>query len=285
MRKSLTGFLFVLTLNTSTLPQTFIQTGELGRFQNATAFTLSSAGFFYVSDASQNKIYKIDTLGKIINEIGGYGWSASAFDFPSDVFTNSLNVYVADRYNRRVQAFDKDLNFLYEIKSRDDRNNGRSSFSFGYPASCAVSNLGSIFILDEENKHVLKFSSNGEYMLTFGGYDYGKYSLKSPSGIRVVSGDASFIIDNSRLLLFDSFGTGAAILNFKDNMTGINSYYDLVLINSKYKVYLLNMKDMTANEMQLSREDDDEKIISSLYDGSSLYLLYENRIIKLKKAE
>lgn len=275
------AFLFLL-LSAAYFPQTFVQSGEIGRFQNASSFTFSSAGYFYVSDASQNKIYKIDTLGKVLNETGGYGWSSSAFDYPSDIFTNSLNVYVADRYNRRAQVFDKDLNFLFEIKGD---NNGRTSASFGYPASCAVSNLGSIFILDEENKQVLKFNSNGAFEAAFGGYDYGKYALNEPSGLRVISGDVSFIADKSRLIIFDSFGTGTAIITFKENITGINSYYDIITVNNESKAYMLDAKNMSVKEIQLAREDAEEKIISSLYDGNSLYILYRSGIIKLKKAE
>lgn len=275
----------ILLLSAVCYPQTFVQSGEIGRFRDAASFTLSSAGFFYVSDAALNKIYKIDTLGKIVNEIGGYGWSPSAFDFPSDVFTNSLNVYAADKYNRRIQAFDKDLNFLYEIDGDNSSSKSRSSYSFGYPASCAVSSLGSIYILDEENKQALKFNSDGEYAASFGGYDYGKFALSEPSGIRTVSGDVVIIADKTRLLLFDSFGTGAAILTFKEAITGINSYYDMVTANSDSKVYLINLKNLSASEITLSREDAGEKIISSLYDGSSLYILYNSGIIKLKKAE
>ncbi len=283
MRKLSLYLFLILVLSGSSFSQQFISDGEIGAFKSASAFSLSSMGYFYVSDASENKIYKIDTLGSVAKEIGGYGWSSSAFDTPSDVSTNSLNVYVADQYNRRIQAFDKDLNFLYEIKGETSGGSKRSSISFGYPTSCAVSPLGSIYILDSENKKALKFNSNGDFAVEFGGFDYGRFALSEPASIRAVSGDVSIIADGTKLLFFDSFGSGIAQLDMKEKITGINAFYDYVTANSESKVYLINVKDMSVKELQLMRGNSEEKIIRSVYNGTSLYILYENEIVKLKK--
>jgi hypothetical protein len=111
----------LILLIISSLPvngQELILLQEIGSFQSASSIAINQAGFIYVSNAGSNEIVKMDTLGNVIRTIGGYGWSASAFDYPIKIFANTLNVYVADRNNDRIQIFDKDLNYLSEISSR-----------------------------------------------------------------------------------------------------------------------------------------------------------------------
>jgi len=96
-----------------------------GKFSNAVSFSINPVGSIYITDADKNEIIKLDTLGNELNRIGGYGWNPAAFDFPADIFAQTLKVYVADKNNNRIQVFDKDLNFRYELTIRIDKRKDR----------------------------------------------------------------------------------------------------------------------------------------------------------------
>ena len=155
---------------------------SFGNFNSASAFSITSSGFIYIADDGDNSLIKLDTLGNVVKEIGGYGWSSSAFDTPVDVFANTLNILVCDKQNHRVQAFDKDLNFISELYTRES---GNPDERFGYPLSCALSSMGDLYVLDSENIRVLKFDLFGNFIQNFGGFDWGIYSLNHPKRLTV----------------------------------------------------------------------------------------------------
>ncbi len=150
------------------LPQKIQQVAEIGDFYQASSFSINAAGFIYVTDAGANEIIKLDTLGNELISIGGYGWSESAFDEPVDIFATTLNLYVADKNNHRIQFFDKDLNYLSEFGTNDIDN---PDYAFAYPTSCATSNQGDFYILDSDNLRVLKYDLNGNFLIEIGNHD------------------------------------------------------------------------------------------------------------------
>ena len=102
--------------------QQYILNGTIGNFRNASSFYVTSAGFIYVTDISSDEIIKIDTLGNKLKDAGGYGWTESTFDYPSDVFATPLNVYVSDKNNHRIERFDKNLNYISQLFTRNNEN-------------------------------------------------------------------------------------------------------------------------------------------------------------------
>src|SRR4030066_1714471 len=91
--------------------QNYVLDYSFGNFSSAFAFSITSSGFIYIADDGDDSLIKLDTLGNVVKEIGGYGWDQSAFDTPVDVFANPLNFYIWDKKNHRVKAFEKELNF------------------------------------------------------------------------------------------------------------------------------------------------------------------------------
>ena len=122
------------------------------------------SGNIFVSDIGLNTITKFDSTGKIIINIGGFGWEESTFDEPIDIVTNTLSLYVADKNNNRIQRFDKDLNYISEFSGKKD--NGK--IEFGYPTCIDISSIGDLYILDSDNYRILKFNLTGEYLQEIG---------------------------------------------------------------------------------------------------------------------
>ena len=146
-------FLSLLLFTVVSFPQNFELINSIGNFKNASSFYINPAGFIYVTDSNTNEVSAIDTLGTVLKIIGGYGWSPSSFDNPVDIFADALKVFVADKNNHRIQRFDKNLNFNFQIYTRDSDVEAER---FGYPLSAVMSNQGDIFILDSENTRIVK---------------------------------------------------------------------------------------------------------------------------------
>jgi len=259
-------------------PQNYTFSDNIGRFINASSFTYSSAGFIYVTDSGTNEIYKIDTLGKELKSAGGYGWDAGLFDFPSGIFANPLSVYVCDKNNHRIERFDKDLNYFWQLSTR---NSDTTAQRFGYPLGCTVSQQGDLYILDSENKRIVKFDLFGKFALNFGGYDAGTYSLSVPQSIAISNSNNLYVTDGRQIVVFDLYGTGSAIIKSDDELKSINITFNMLTVNSDSTIYFcnLNQSDGTLNKLQLSGLDKIPEIMGSFIFNNKLYLLTKETIL------
>jgi len=270
-------FLASMLLNISQA-QDYYFSNKIGEFEEASAFDINASGFIVVADKFKNEIIKIDTNGNQIVTIGGYGWDAASFDFPADVFSNALSVYVCDFNNHRVQRFDKDLNFISQLNTRESEN---SEERFGYPVSCVTSNIGDLFILDSENKRIIKFDLFGNFIQQFGGYDAGKFSLNSPRKFAVTPNNNLFVIDENRIVIFDQYGNGISIIPLELYFTSIKTIYSLLTLNNTDSIYIINFKE-NFHELQkvnLLGYEFNENIVSSLMFNNKLYVLTQKDIL------
>jgi hypothetical protein len=90
---------------------------EDGRFRQVTDVTWDPAGNIFISDGYINsRVAKIDKDGNWIKQWGTRGDKPGEFNTPHSIAADAKgNIYVADRFNRRVQVFDGDGNFLRAI--------------------------------------------------------------------------------------------------------------------------------------------------------------------------
>lgn len=258
--------------------QQFNYKRSIGEFKDASSFYINSAGIIFVTDDITDEVYQLDTLGNVIESIGGYGWDESAFDDPVDVFADPLKVLVADKNNNRIQRFDKNLNFIYQIYTRDSDNEEER---FGYPVSAVTSNLGDVFILDSENKRILKFDPFGKFIQTIGGYDYGKFTLNNPKKLAISMKNNIYVIDDNYVYIYDNYGTGIDKFEINEEMISIRIIFNWLTLNSKEKIYFtdLRSKDKTLNEAILSGFDKNYEIVSALIFNGKLYVLTNKSIL------
>lgn len=253
--------------------QDLIFFSEIGTFQSATSLSINQAGFIFVSDAGSNEIIKLDTLGNVRRTIGGYGWSASAFDFPIDVFANTLNVYVADKNNDRIQIFDKDLNFLSEISSRkfsSERTN------FRYPLGVSVNSQGDLYILDSDNTRILKFNYRGEFLNEIGGYQSSSYVLSNPRSFTINLLNQLMVLDGQNLIVFDQFGSLLNRIKLADEFSKINFSIDRVILIGDHKINFYS--DYIREPNKSFSNLPEEKIIDVVSFNKKLYILTEKKL-------
>lgn len=271
--------LFLLSINAGKASgQTFVALGTIGSFAAAKSFSINSAGFIFVTDTSANELIKIDTLGNVIKTIGGYGWQESSFDNPTDIFATTLNVYVSDKNNNRVQFFDKDLNFLSQLTTQNATD---SRYIFNYPTCSAVSNQGDLFVLDSDNKRILKFNIRGEFQLTIGSFDAGSFALSNPTNFAITRDSKLLVLDPPNIVEFDQFGNGIRKIKFPFAPTNINATTQSISVNDKSQIALFSNSDFEQGNLNLTPFNPklDNEIMDSFLFGSKLYVLTKNSIL------
>jgi streptogramin lyase len=90
---------------------------EDGRFRQVTDVTWDPQGNIYISDGYINsRVAKADRNGNWLKSWGNRGNKPGEFNTPHNIAADAEgNIYVADRFNRRIQVFDGDGNFLRAI--------------------------------------------------------------------------------------------------------------------------------------------------------------------------
>ncbi len=268
----------LIAVSISGYSQNFQYERSIGTFKNATSFYINPAGVVYITDDVTDEVLQIDTLGNLINLIGGYGWEINAFDDPVDVFADALKVFVTDKNNHRIQRFDKNLNFIFQFYTRD---NDIEEERFGYPLSAVPSNLGDVFILDSENNRILKFDLFGNYLMAIGGYDYGSYFLRDPKQLAISMRNNIYVLDGKEIYIYDNYGTAIGDIEIPEEMRSIRIIFQWLTINSDKKIYIsnLNSKERKLVEVTLNGYDDEFEIVSSLVFNAKLYVLTPKSIL------
>jgi len=268
----------ILLVGTLAFPQKYQLEYKIGQFVNASSFYVNPAGFIYVTDIRTDEITVLDTLGNLILNIGGYGWRQSAFDYPADIYADALKVYVVDKNNHRIQRFDKNLNFNFQIFTR---NSEIEQERFGYPLSAVMSNQGDIFILDSENSRIVKLDIFGNFLQNFGGYDYGNYALQKPVQLAVSMQNNIFVIDRNQIIMFDQYGNGTGKITGIEEYTSMRIIFEWLTVTSKDKIYIANLRspEMSLREVLLEGTEDKLEIVSALIFNNKLYVLSKKEIL------
>jgi hypothetical protein len=175
---------------------------SIGSFQNATRIVAGASGTLYVLDANTNTLALFPGAQDSPKIIGGFGWLPSSFDKPTGVATDGINVYVSDYGNHRIQRFDRDLNYISSLSTRDTSD---AAVRFGYPLDIAMSEFGDLFVLDGENLRVIKFNSMRFFERSFGDINSGEGKLSNPIRL-IVTTSRIFVVERTRIAVFDYFG-------------------------------------------------------------------------------
>ncbi len=261
----------------SIFPQQYSLVNSFGNFKSASSFYITTAGIIYITDSGTDEIYKLDTLGNVLKYAGGFGWDGGLFDNPSDVYANPLSVYVCDKNNHRIERFDKDLNFIWQLYTR---NSDTTNQRFGYPLGCTVSQQGDLFILDSENKRVVKFDLFGNFVQNFGGYDAGAYALVNPQKLAASLDNDIYVTDQGGIVEFDQYGNGISIIKFDTLLSGLHIFFNMMTANNDNEIFFanLNSSEPSFNKVTLTGTKNPFSIVTSIIYNDKLYVLTKTDI-------
>ncbi len=278
-------FVLIVFLSVITPAQKFEINDSYGDFNNAVSFYITANGLIYVCDKGDDEIILLDTLGNVLKTFGGYGWTNDSFDDPADIFADPLSVYVSDKNNNSIKRFDKNLNF---VSSFNRNENSSSEEQFGFPLSVAVSNQGDLYLIDSDNRRVIKFDIYGNFFQNFGGIDAGKFQLKNPSQLAISSANNIYVIDNRDIFIFDNFGNGITKLQFENTLQSIRILFNnLIITDVNNNVFFSNLKSSTGNvtRLDLNYSFENTNISSAIILNSKLYILTDKNILVFSKID
>jgi hypothetical protein len=252
---------------------------SIGSFQHATRIVAGTPGTLYVLDANTNTLSLFTSTQDSPKIIGGFGWSSSSFDKPTGVATDGVNVYVSDYGNHRIQRFDRDLNYISSLSTRDTSD---AAARFGYPLDIAISEFGDLFVLDGENLRVMKFSSTRFFECSFGDINSGEGKLSNPTKL-VVTTSRIFVVERTRIAVFDYFGNylGSIGKGVVSDLNGFTLLANGCLAVSNDTIWWLSREGVVQKSLPLSFIISGESI-DKMQDvacmGSRLFILSPHRI-------
>lgn len=257
------------------LPQEYQLVESFGKFDQASSFSFLTNDKIVVADVRTNELILFENKIEV-KRIGGFGWGHESFDKPIRVFSDPLNIFVADYNNHRVQRYDKNLNYIGTLYTRDDNDESKR---FGFPMGIVQSSQGDLFVLDSENKRVVKFNSVGDYAMNFGGFDYGMFGLDQPIDMAIDDDNNIYILDQNKIKIFDSFGTGIKILVIENEAVSISIFKDVLTVNTPNKIYeyQLNVGAPTSKNISIASLTDD-KISEVIVSGNYMFILTKKKI-------
>lgn len=129
-------------------------------FGNISAIDATENNMIYVADRRFDRIIRLDSEGNRIDSLGGTGSGMYQFDgiLGFDA-SNGMKLFVADRYNQRIQIFDRRLQYLTSLNRTESRS-GNLTFE---PIAIAVDRMDQAYFFDDLSKTIFKFNFRGEF--------------------------------------------------------------------------------------------------------------------------
>ncbi|NOY98380.1 MAG: TIGR03663 family protein [Chloroflexi bacterium] len=157
--------------------------GHYGLAEDAETFwgprgiAVDAQGRVYIADTGNKRIVIYSADGQYLTEFGSTGLEPGEFDEPVGVAVDADGVvYVTDTWNQRVQSFADGLSYTplaqWDIAGWYGQSLDNKPF-------IAVDNRGHVFVTDPEGYRVLEFTTEGEFVRTWGdfGVESGNFGL------------------------------------------------------------------------------------------------------------
>ncbi len=240
--------------------------GEGQFYYGPAGIAIDSSGNVYAADVSNIRIQEFSSTGTYITQWGSYGTGPGQFKWPFGLAVNSSgDVYVSDSDNNNIQEFGAcvsptqtlsltltqtqtctstpilsptntftiTLTYTATLTSGPTPcfitawgSSGSGNGQFKYPAFLAIDSSGNVYVADEGNNRIEKFSSTGTYITQWGGTGSGNGQFDGPVGVAVDSSGNVYVSDlvNDRIEVFNN--TGAYITQWGTAGSGNGQFND-----------------------------------------------------------
>jgi DNA-binding beta-propeller fold protein YncE len=177
-----------------------------GQFNSPVGIAVNPGGTLYVVDAGGNRVEEWQS-GSEVTQLGCSPFNACSassseggFSSPTSVAIDpsDSSVYVSDYNNNRVEKFNLNGTFLYQLGCATGKcATGSGPGQFSTPTRLAVDpSDGSLYVADTGNSRIERFSSTGAYQGEFGMAGSGLGQFGTPRGIAVDPIDGTvYVVD------------------------------------------------------------------------------------------
>ncbi|XP_078667717.1 E3 ubiquitin-protein ligase TRIM71-like [Branchiostoma floridae x Branchiostoma belcheri] len=153
-------------------------------------------GRIVVADPDKHSIFLFEADGTLVKQVGGQGEGPGQFNQPHFVLADKEdNIFVSDKYNGRVQVFDKNLEFqnkFGQIGRRPQDMFGPMGVSADSRGNIVLANIGGTTDGIGQSKKIQVFRPDGTWVSTISS-DGDKLNL--PHGVAVTEDGHVFVAD------------------------------------------------------------------------------------------
>ncbi|RMH73597.1 MAG: hypothetical protein D6675_02150 [Gemmatimonadetes bacterium] len=151
------------TLSPPPAPNLFGSCGtRAGQFSEPQGFCLGVFDHIFIADTGNHRVQVFKTTGEFVTEFGHFGSRSEEFNYPTDVATDGLFLYVVDSQNQRVQRFDAKRFTFQDIFLTADRDPSvLEGTPLGNLEHIAVSLSGKVAVTDPDNQRVILLDNTG----------------------------------------------------------------------------------------------------------------------------
>src|SRR5438132_17590 len=155
-----------------------------GQFLSPTFVAADNAGHVYVVDSFSDRVKKFSSTGAFLRQWGTPGSGAGQFNNAQGIAADRAgHVYVADRYNARIDEFSSTGSFIkaygwgvvdgmshFETCTNTCESglSGGGAGQLSSPAGIATDAGGNVWVADQNNRRIDKFSAAGAFVFAAG---------------------------------------------------------------------------------------------------------------------
>ena len=174
-------------------------------FWGPRGIAVNARGQVFVADTGNKRIVVFDSDGKYITEFGMAGLDPGQFDEPVGVaVAEDGTVFVTDTWNQRIQSFlpSQDGTLYTPLQQWDV--NGWFGQSVDNKPFIAVSKDNHVFVTDPEGYRVIEFTTDGQFVRTWGDFGAGPQEIGLAAGVAVDPVGFIWVTDagNNRILRY-----------------------------------------------------------------------------------
>jgi len=136
-----------------------------------------------------------ETVPIMLGEWGKWGHGTGEFDNIGEIAVDGSGyVYVADRFNNRIQKFKADGTYVSQWGKW-----GHGNGEFVFPTGLAIDTSGSVdyvYVADQFNHRIQKFKTDGTYVAQWGSQGTGVGEFDSPQAVAVDKNGVVYVADS-----------------------------------------------------------------------------------------
>ena len=246
----------------------------------------ATSGNLYISDYGNKRVEEFSPAGKFLTEWSLWGETHELYSPTGIAIGAAGKLYIADVWAAKIsewlppEAGGAKLSYASEFGSK-----GTGNGQFYWAAGSAIDGQGNIWITDETNDRVQKFSPTGSFLATYGKEGTGEVQFKGPAGIDINQSTGNvYIADTANNRIQELSSTGTYVRTFGTSGSGLLKHPDSVKIDSSGNVWVTDTGDnrivefsstgtyMTAYGTKGSGEDQFVEPVGIAFSGPNLYI-------------
>jgi DNA-binding beta-propeller fold protein YncE len=165
-----------------------------------------------VADTANGRIQRLSTAGTFTTPFLSPAYTDLRLAFPTAMVVDPAtgDVWLSDTNHGRVVKFDPATGLIVDAIGKNGGVGpaGSGTGEFNAPLGLALDQAGNLYVANQYNHRVDKFSSSGNYISSFGTFGYGDGGLNYPAGVAVDGAGNVYVGDtnNQRVQVFNAAG-------------------------------------------------------------------------------